>query len=238
MNLIIDLIIVLSAAAAIYLGVSRGFVRSVMHFASLILALIAVFVFTNPVSAWLNNNFIKSGVSDIIENSLSALVFDSDNGFTMPDIFSERPAALDDILERFGVDFDNIKKYYTDNASSSQDDSDAINFISEEIAYPASKAISNILAVIIVFIAAMVVLWLITFILDRICRLPVLRKLNKFLGLLFGIASAVITSLVIANISVGLIQAFESINGNIFNESIIERSIILKFFYNNSLIIF
>ncbi len=237
MNLIIDLIIVLAAAAAIYLGLSRGFVRSVMHFASLILAVIAVFLFTNPVSAWLNSTFIKSGVSDIIEESLSDLIFDGENSFSVPDIFSEPPQALKDILGRFDVEFDDIAGFYSSNVSPSTNEGDAIDVIAEQIAYPTSNAISHILAAIIVFIAAMVLIKLITFVLDRICRLPVLRKLNKLLGLLFGIASALVISLVIANAAVGLIEAFDSINSTVFNTETIERSIILKFFDNNGLIL-
>ncbi len=237
MNLIIDLIILLCAAAAIYLGISRGFVRSVMHFASLILAVVAVFIFTNPVAAWLNNSFIKSGVSEIIEESLSDLIFDGENSFRVADIFSESPKALQDILDRFEVEFDVIEGYYNDNVASSVNEGEAINAISEKIAHPTSAAISKVLATIIVFIAALVLLRIFTFILDRICQLPVLRRLNKFLGLLFGIASAVITVLVIANIAVGLIEAFDSINNTVFNKDIIDRSIVLKFLKNNNLII-
>ena len=237
MSLIIDLIIILAAIAAVYLGISRGFVRSVMHFSSLILALIAVFIFTNPVSSWLNQSFIKSGVSDIIEDSLSGIVTAGENHFELSKIFSDRPKALDEIAERFDVDLDALEKFYTDTLTGSSEN-DALGALSEEIAYPTSKAISNVLAVIIVFIAALLILKFITFIIDRICRLPVLNKLNKFLGFLFGIASAVITAWVIANVSVGVISAFESINENVFNQSVIDGSVILQFFYKNSLIFF
>ena len=237
MSLIIDLIIILAAVAAIYLGISRGFIRSVMHFASLILALVAVFLFTSPVAAWLNNSFIESGVSDIIEDSLSGIVSAGENSLDISKIFSDRPEPLNEIAAKFGCDLDELEAYYN-NFLSSGTESEALGDLSGKIAAPTSQAISNVLAAIIVFIAAMLILRLITFILDMVFRLPVLDKLNKFLGLLFGIGSAVITSWVIANISVGLISAFESVNGEIFNQSVIDGSIILRFLYNNSLILF
>ena len=237
MSLIIDLLILISASAAIYLGVSRGFVRSVMHFASLLLALVAVFIFTAPVSAWLNNAFVESGVSDVIEESLGGIVSVGEEKLGLSKIFSDRPDALGDIAERFGCDLDELEAYYREFLESKTDTS-AITELSDKIAAPTSAAISNVLAVIIVFVAALLILKLFTFILDMIFRLPVLDKLNTFLGLLFGIGSAIVTSWVIANIAVGLVSALESFNGEMFNSSVIDGSIILRFFYNNSLIFF
>lgn len=237
MSLIIDLLIIIAAVAAIYLGIVRGFIKSVMHFASLILALIAVFVFTAPVSNWLNETFIEERVSSITEESLTGIVDAGVEHLKLQKVLEDRPDALVDVTERFSVDIDELVSYYSEFLIDLAE-SIAIDELAIKLADPTAAALSSVLAAIAVFAAAMIVLKLLTWILDMICRLPVLNKLNTFLGFLFGVGSALVTSWVIANMSVGLITAMESINGDIFNQSVIESSIILRFFYNNSLILF
>ena len=237
MSLIIDLIIILAAVAAVYNGISKGFIKSVMHFASLIIALICVFTFTGPLATWLGDTFIDGNVSDITENSLNAIVTAGTEHLSIDQILSDRPDALTEVASRFSCDLDELAGYYNEFLSGLAD-GDAIDALSKKIAAPTADAISTVAAATIVFITALLICGLITYILDLICRLPVLKQLNTFLGSLFGIGSAVVTSWVIANLSVGLISALESIRGDIFNESVITGSIILKFFFDNSLIFF
>ncbi len=236
MSLVFDFIIILAAVFSIYLGISRGFVRSIMHFASLILALIAVFVFTTPLSELLYDSVISKSVSNITESSLTDIIGTGVAKLEISNVLEDRPEALTDLTTRFFTSIDEVTEYYN-NFLKSLSEPDAINKISEMIATPTAKAISTVIAAIILFVGSLLILKIITFILDLIVKLPVLDKLNKFLGMLFGVASALITSIVIANISVGLINSLESINSELFNDSVISGSIVLRFFFNSGLII-
>ncbi len=237
MSLIIDFIIIAAAVAAIYLGIVRGFIKSVMHFVSLILALIAVVVFTGPVSEWVNERFVGERVSEITEDSLSGIVDAGVEKLQLEKVFEDRPDALLNVTERFSVDIDDLVSYYSDFLTDLAE-SAAIDELAAKLADPTAAALSTVAAAIVIFIVALLALKLITFILDLIFRLPVLNKLNTFLGFLFGIGSALITAWIISNMATGLIFALESINGDIFNHSVIDGSVILRFFYNNSLILF
>ena len=86
--------------------------------------------------------------------------------------------------------------------------------------------------------AALIALKLITFILDLICRLPVLATLNSLLGFVFGLANALIGAWVITNLAVGLTHALNAVKPDIFNQSVIDGSIIVKFFCDQSLVFF
>lgn len=237
MSLIIDLIIIAAAAAAIYLGVSKGFIKSVMQFASLLAALIAVFAFTAPVSDLLYDTFVEQKVSGITEEALMGIISAGEEKLQLDKIIADRPEALSEITERFSVNLDDIVSYYSENLRSLTQP-DAVDKLAGSIAEPTARAISSVAAAILIFVTTLLVLALVTFILDAICRLPVLKRLNTFLGFFFGLGSAVVTAWVIANVSVGLISALEAINGDLFNQSVIDGSFILRFFYNNSLILF
>ena len=237
MSLVIDIIIILAAVASIYCGIVRGFVRSASGFVSLILAVAAAFMFTTPTAEYLNEKFIAERVENIVSDSLTGIVSAGEQQLALPQIIADRPAALDSVAKRFGFDLDEVADYY-DGTLSGESDSSAISKLSEYIAEPTARSISRVTASALVFIAALFLLKLLFWLLDLICRLPVLDKLNTLLGLLFGIASAIVFSWSIANISVGLIRAFVAIDSGIFNQSVIDGSVILKFFYEKGFIIF
>ncbi len=236
MSLFLDILIIIVVIAAIYSGISRGFVKSVMGFVSLILAVIAAFVFTPKVAGIYEENFVGGWVDGIVETSLTDLVTAGGQRIEFSKILEDRPDALEAIASRFGIDLDEISSYYLE--FQPEDDNTAIKSLSEHIASPTSKAVSEVLAAISVFFGALILLKLITFLLDLICRLPVLSTLNRFLGFLFGVASAAVGSLVIANLSVGLIKALNAVKPEIFNQSVIDGSVIVKFFYEQAMIIF
>lgn len=237
MSLVIDIIIILAAVASIYCGIIRGFVRSASGFVSLILAVTAAFMFTTPAAEYLNEKIFAKRVESIVSGSLTGIVSAGEQKLALSQIIADRPAALDSVADRFGFDLDEIASYYED-ALSGETDSEAIAKLSAYIAEPTARSISRVAASALVFAGALILLRMLFWLLDLICRLPVLDKLNTLLGLLFGIASAVVFSWSIANISVGLIRALVSIDSGIFNQSVIDGSVILKFFYEKGFIIF
>ncbi len=237
MSLIIDLIIIIVAAASVYLGWARGFIKSVMSFVSIILAIIAVYLFASPLALYLNESFIDTHVQSMVEDGLSSIVSAGSENLDLEKILSDRPEALENIVKQFGGDLDEIIDYYN-NALANASDQEALSQMASKIATPTANALSSVLATIIIFVAAMLLLKFITWLLDLIFRLPVLKKLNSFLGLLFGIGSAIVISWVVANIAIGLITALETIDSEMFNRSVISGSVILRFFHENSLIVF
>ena len=235
MSLIFDFIIVLVAAIAIIRGISKGFIKSVMSLASIVIAILCVLTFTKPLSAWVGEKYISEPITDIAHEALSGIVNTGAESMSFDKVFEDRPEALVSLAERFSFDLDEISAYY-DNALSSLSVEESITGLSEKIAAPIAEGISTVISAIAIFLVSMLVCTIITFILDGVCHLPVLKKLNKILGAVFGIISALLTSWLIANILAGLIIAFGAVHGEIFNESVITDSFILKFFYNNNLI--
>lgn len=236
MSLFIDIFIIIAAIAAIYSGISRGFVKSVMGFVSLILAIAAAFIFTPQLADFYSEKFVSGWVGGIVETSLDELVTAGGQRLELSKIFEDKPDALISVAERFGIDLEEIESYYLE--IQPEDDNTAIKSMSEQIASPTAEAISSVLAAISIFLAALIILKLVTFILDLICRLPVLSTLNSLLGFVFGLANAAVSAWAIANIAVGLISALNAVRPDIFNPAVIDGSIIVKFFCDQSLILF
>lgn len=236
MSLVFDIIIILAAVAAIYRGISKGFIKSVMHFASIIIALVCVYYFTQPVATWIGEQFVNDSVTSITENALGGIINAGSERLDIETVLADRPAALTEIAQRFSCDLDELTQYYNSALSNESTDT-AITNLSAKIAAPAADAISSVLAAILVFVAAMIACAIVTWALDLIFKLPVLKQLNKVLGTVFGILSAALTVWVLANISVGLIGALESVRADLFNESVIDHSIILNFITENDFLL-
>lgn len=237
MSFIFDLILIVVAAAAVYRGISKGFIKSAMHFASLILAIVCVFIFTAPVAAWLEDGFIKNGVSQITKESLDSIVNAGTEQFDIDEVLADRPESLSEFADRFDFDIGDIEEYYNEFLANLTR-SDALEALSEKIAAPTASALSTVAAAVIIFVAVLIVCAIVTYVLDLLCRLPVLKQLNKLLGALFGVASAFVSAWAIANICVGLVYALNTIRGDIFNEAAITGSFILKLFVDFGLILF
>ncbi len=237
MSFVIDLIIIIVAVTAVWHGIAKGFVKSGMRFASIIIALICVFSFTTPVAAWLEESFVKQRVSSLTEDTLGSIVNAGAERLDIDEVLSDRPESLSNFADRFKFDISDIEEYYNDFLTNLTQ-SDALKALSDKIADPTASAISTVCAAIIIFLAVMIICAIATWLLELLCRLPVLKQLNKLLGGLFGVGSALLCSWAIANISVGLINALETIRPELFNETVITGSFILKFFVDNSLILF
>ncbi|MBE6613367.1 MAG: hypothetical protein E7632_12860 [Ruminococcaceae bacterium] len=236
MSLVIDLIIIAAAVFTVYHGITRGFVKSVMSFASVLIAIAAAYFLTGPVAAFLQETVIFGWIFGMVSESLQGIVSAGTSRLELDKIFTDRPEALTEIAERFDFDLDELAAYYYDALSGAADE-EALTALSEKIAAPAASAISTILAALGIFIVALIALKLLTLLLDLICRLPVLSHLNTFFGAVFGAASAIVTSWCIANLAVGIITAFETVNSDLFNPTVINGSILLRFFAENGFIV-
>lgn len=237
MSFIFDLIILVIALTAICHGISKGFVKSGMRLVSVILALVFVFTFTTPLSAWIEEKFVKERVSDFTQQTLDSIVNAGSEDIEIDEVLNDKPEALSNFAERFKFDISDIEDYYN-NFLSNLTRPDAIKALSEKIAAPTSASISTVFAAIIIFVATLLICFIAANLLDLLCRLPVLKQLNKILGGLFGVITALLSSWAVANISVGLINAMQTIRPDLFNDSVITGSFILKFFVDNSLILF
>ncbi len=233
MSFLFDGILIFIIATVIIVQTRRGFIKSIMHLGSLIASLFVAYAFTPALAAWLNTKVFLGKISAGIAETLKSLTVNADGRFDLDKLVSDEPGAFTQILERYGIEMDSIKGQLdgvVDQAES------AVNDLANTIAADVSYAISSVLAFIGIFAVAMIALSLITALLDVIFRLPVLKTANTLLGAILGVICAVLFANLFSIISVELIGALESVDPTMFNQDVVDKSILLKFFANNSLL--
>ena len=152
MSFIIDLAILAIALTAVCHGISKGFVKSGMRLASVILAIVMVFSFTAPLSSWIEETFVKERVSNLTEDTLSSIVNAGSEHLEIDEVLNDRPEALSKFAERFKFNVSDIEEYYNDFLSNLTR-SDALKALSEKIAAPTAASISTVCAAIVILIA-------------------------------------------------------------------------------------
>lgn len=231
MNFVFDGIILAVGIIAIIVSAKRGFIKSIMGICTLIAALFVAFAFTPNVSRYIENSPIIMEVSENISDTLKSLSRKDTDSYDLARLFTDMPDSFQQILDRYGADASDLKETVTPAPDAAAED---VSDLSELIADPVVSAISGVLAFLALFVVTVIVLKLLTWILDLIFQLPVLKTANTLLGLVVGVVNALVWAWVLSALSVIFIRAMSSISPEYFSETLIENTIILRFFADDN----
>lgn len=227
MSLFFDVLIVVVMVMTVIGGYKRGFIKSVMHFASSILAFFAAVFFTPYLSAFLCDNIFLSGISSGIAETLRSLLAIGGNALSTERLFSDMPEALIAIVDRFNVDLDAFKEAFSSSAVATES---TVTEMADFVARPIAEAISAVVAFLVIFLIVTVLLHIITAVISVVFELPVLKQLNSILGLVFGILCAVLYAMIWSTLAVSLVDALHSIDPSMFSDALIDETVIVKLF--------
>ncbi len=221
MSIAIDIILVALALICLIYGWRRGFINAVMKLLSFIIAGIGAYMFHSYPAEYIYNKMLLPKLSDMISDS----ILSGGAGMTLAELFNTKPEFFVDILNRYST-VGEVESFFVSGEEITVAD------IGGYMASPIAKGISNILGFVLVFVAALLVLWLLTFILDKIFRLPVLKTANKLLGFILGGVTGLFLAWLLAAVIGGILPQLTKANPDIFKSSIMESSIVLRWLYN------
>jgi uncharacterized membrane protein required for colicin V production len=221
-SLVLDVILLIIAAMCLIGGYKKGFIRSVMNLVTAVVSFLAAYALTPRVAAYINEKFLMNMISGDIKDTLDSLT--SVTGGDLVKLFSDMPEALSNMLSRYNSDV---------TAATAADTSEGL---ARTIASPAVETISTAIAFLVIFIAAVIVMKLITLILDSVFKLPLLNGANKALGLVFGAATALVVIWCVSVFGGSLISALGSVAPEYFGDDVIDNSVVLQFFHKLNII--
>ena len=228
MNFVLDLVLLGICFLVIFFSAKRGFVRSIMGFASKIIALVVAYTFTPAVSEFIKTRFLMSPLSSSISSAIKSYVAVGE-GYDFSSI-SER---IPDVLERYLISGEDIAAK-VDAAGKTGEE--ALRYVSEQIADKVCGMIATAIAFVGLFVVTCFALWLVTVIVDAIFKLPVLRTANTVLGVVFGVFSAALIALVYCAAVSMLVGALGAVAPKYFGADVLERTIIVKYLANKDIL--
>ena len=209
MGIILDIILVAIIAINVFICYKKGLVKLAVGLIAVLLSVILAVLLYKPVSNIIINNTeldekIKSAITENFVNEEETTEETEDNGFMKY-----------------------IEKYVED----------PINKTKNEIVIEASGVIAtkliDIIAMVLIFIVARLVLILLTFVTDMITSLPILKQFNELGGILYGLIKALLIIYVLLAIAFFIVYT----TGSTGLADAIANSFITKFFYNNNLLL-
>lgn len=204
MSIILDLIIVAIVAVYAYISAKKGFVRGIIEFAFLALALIIVAKVCTPLA---NATYDKRVEPYIVEKVTAKIDESTEKAkenikenvtVSIEEAFDLLPGFLKDAYKTFGIDTDKA----VENISSKDisDTEDLVTNISREVVKPIVSQLLSLLYSVIVLAMLKFVGGFIAKAVNKFFTFSFIGKLNSILGAIIGIPSGVISAVIFCGI--------------------------------------
>lgn len=218
MSIIIDIVVALILICSIYGGYKKGIVNVGFKLIVLIASILISLLLYRPITDLIiNNTDIDERIeSIIIEKGIISNKDDESNNQNNNENSSESS-----IMEKY------IQKYTTDLAK------EANKAVVETTAKSIAINIVGIGVIIILFLSSRIIFTIIKAFTDIITNIPVIKQLNEVAGIIYGLLIGLIIIYVVLAIAFFALP----ISGNAEISSIIEKTTITKFFYENNILL-
>ena len=226
MNFLFDVIIIAIIVFTVYRGVSKGFVKAFMNLISLVVAFFAAYYFTPTLATVYNEHIFSEAFCTKVSEVITSVVQKTGDAFNLEKLFNDMPESFSGLLERFGANIGELKSTYASSDATAQ----TLDSLAETIAEPISVSASNALAFLSIFVGALIALAILTWIIDLVFKLPILKTANKFFGFVLGCVCALVYAYIFSEFAVILINAGVAYFPEVFGANIVENSILLKCF--------
>lgn len=185
MSWTLDIIIILIVSLTVYFAAKNGFVKTAISASSFIIAILLTAILTTPVAEAIKASPLSATVRNATEDRIESILLEG--SYEMSSLLEGESEEFNKLLAVARIDKDDLMEKYV----SMDPDKVAYN-LAVEISNPIIDTVAIIVAIIIIYIGTQIILSVVSFILDKVCRLPVLKSCNKFLGIVVGVVLALL----------------------------------------------
>ena len=179
-KILVDVILVLIVVIGAVFGMKRGFFLTVTKPVKWFLAFLLAFALATPVA----NSIIQPIIEEPVTNQLSEYLDEKCEGITPENADKKLPTLLKLAAGAFDIDVNTI----------GADGESFTKAVANELSEPAVHLVSLILAFIVVYILAKLLLGFSISLLNHVFEVGVLDTFNKVLGFVFGAAFAFVAA--------------------------------------------
>lgn len=174
---IIDLLLVSVFIGGIIKGRNNGFVKTVLSIVATVVGILIAKEYCEPVALWIEENLIRNAAMNSITEVLSYHI-----GGTVQDMINALPAYIKNAAEYAGVEIESFVSGVITVETVGTATQSIYSAIKEFAIIPAAKVV----AFVIIYAIANVLFSIVISIVNNIFRLPILKGLNRTLGMVIG----------------------------------------------------
>lgn len=210
----IDIFFVVLIVLTVWAGYARGLFVSLISLLRFAVGVPLAFALSSQYNSYVYNEFVREFASNKITESLNSSADIDAFAASVREAAAELPLGLEHVLDLS----------FLDNVSNSS----AVDLIMQNIVEPAALVMIQILIFILTIAVFYVITGIIISLVKKIERkehVP-LKKTNKFLGAVFGLAKSVIAVMAIAAIFNFVLDLYGNISGNTFIRQLSSSSVL------------
>ncbi len=229
MNYVFDLILIGIITAAVLISKKRGFLKSSYTVLSLLISVVLIVTLQQPFTEYLTTSALGQTVREKVSEQVigtaeedMAAIEDKEDG--------EAAVKVGEMmgLPEFLMDFlDEKLEKQTEAVEIMKND--ALAVLTDTV----TEVILKIVSIILLFLAVRVGVFLLLRLLDILFKLPVLSSVNALLGMVVGALNGLLAVYILCAI-LTLLAPTESLS---VIGDIVDKTLIVKYFYNNNLLI-
>ena len=228
MGFVLDLILMAVAVGCVLYGYSKGFFKAVFSLMSGICALFCTYAFTPVVSSFVCEKIVLPGVAKSINATFVSIAEagkDSANKLVYDTTLLIESRQFSDTVKQCGADLSEVEALLSDK---SVDALSLIEAAAVKVATPIADTFAKAVSFAGIFILSLIIIRLVVFAIGIVLKLPVLKEIDKKMGLVFGIISGVFFACVLSFAVDALAGALAVIAPGSFSPDVVESTLLLE----------
>ena len=223
MSWTLDIIIILIVSLTVYFAAKNGFVKTAISASSFIIAILLTAAFATPVAEVIKESPLSVTVRNATEDRIEGILLEG--SYEISSLIEGESEEFNKLLAVARIDKDDLLEKYV----SMDPDKVAYN-LAVEISNPIIDTVAIIVAIIIIYIGTQIILSVVSFILDKVCRLPVLKSCNKLLGIVVGVVLALLRACLFCFVIKILMENADFLGSGFIAELAPEKTLLFKTF--------
>jgi uncharacterized membrane protein required for colicin V production len=231
MNALLDIIIVIIASLTIYFAYRRGFIKTLLSASSFLIAILLTALLLSPVKSALMSSSLADDVRSRVETEINNII--STNSINDVEELTGKDSKVSEftnILEKIGLNQEDLnakfKEWKAESGANLKE-----KFI-DYIADPVVDAIITLAAIVIIFFGSIILLKITAYVLDKVCKLPILKTANKLLGVIMGVVLALVRIYLFVILVKLLIPNGNALGIEMFKDINPDKTLLFKLFYD------
>ena len=194
MNIVLDLIVVAIVIITTLITMKKGFVKSILSLASLILTILIISTFGEMIASTVYSSFIEKGIVSSVETALSQQM---ESGEAEIDgVFDSLPSFIAKSAEKNGVGAESVMQ----GISQGKTPNDIALSVNNDVVKPLVLPLLLIIIDVVMFTVLMFVFRILSKMICALFKAPVLKNVNKAMGAILGIVKGLLISVIVCSI--------------------------------------
>lgn len=197
----LDILMAATFIFCVIIAARKGLVKSIIGFVGNIAALIIAFIFSVDLGVYINTNYLREPMQQWLVNILSPTASGakaSVSGLDLDQLFADMPSFFTDAAKFLNINLSEMASKYEEMKINGIEQAKAA--VVNAMTQPLSEIVSRIIAFLIIFLICIIAVNILWWLSDLIVNIPVIRQLDCFGGIIFGIINAFLVSFILVSV--------------------------------------